>query len=82
MDEVGAQLGLWTPAGSGAVEADEDLHRQLFSRSLGTDLAAEIADQPRMVAMDEQTERIVITSGDQRHQALVVLVVGERGLFL
>ena len=82
VDEVGAQLGLWTPAGSGAVEADEDLHRQLFSGSLGTDLAAQIADQTGMVAMDEQTERIVITSGDQRHQTLVVLVVGERGLFL
>jgi hypothetical protein len=32
--------------------------------------------------MNEQPESVVIAFGDQRHQALVVLVVGERGLFL
>jgi len=82
MNQVGAQLRLGTPAGSRAVQADEDLHRQLFGGGLGADLAAQVADQARMVPMDEQAERVVIAFGDQRHQPLVVLVVGERGLFL
>jgi hypothetical protein len=35
-----------------------------------------------MMAMDEQAERVVVALGDQRHQAFIILVIGEHGLFL
>jgi len=82
VDQVGAQLGLGAPAGRRPVEPDEDLHGQLFGRRLRTDLAPEVTDEPGMVPVHEQTQGVVVTGGDQTHQALVVFVVGEQRLFL
>jgi hypothetical protein len=42
----------------------------------------QVKSKSRLVAMDEQPERVIVAFGDQRHQPLVLFVVGEHGLFL
>ena len=82
VDEIGAQLGLGAPAGSRAVEPDEDLHGQLFGRRQRADLAPEVTDETGVMAVHEQAQGVVIAAGDESHEALVVFVVGEQRLFL